>query len=596
MNKAKINRIIYILLTLLLASGFTACHEEKHVDMPGDGITTCQWGDINDADINGETLIFEFDAPADWTAVSADEWCVLLTEKGCAGLSSLRIKVLPNDSNLGRSSSVAIQIEGYTDTHIVNIRQGEGYIEKGPGRYREVNKWIYDYMSTHYLWNDVIPMLMFDHSLDYDRFLTSMLDNIASVDEINREDGYWVNGVRKNYYSYIESNAPVSRAVGESRTDGGMMIQAASLTGKDKNYLGFAIVWVAPGSPAAEVNLKRGDFITAVNNTTITQDNYYTLSNMVLNGNANLDICDVEFNGGIATLKERGTILVSKYTYVQPAVYEAKMIDTGNGKKVAYLHYMGFFMDDDQKLINEFKKFKNAGAEELIIDLRYNSGGHVLSSVLLGTLVAGTPHKDEIYVRTTYNSARTAAGEVGEYRIGQSANPEMPSGYSKIADALKSSLDLDHVYVITSSVTASASEVLINGLRGLGITVNLIGTTTNGKNVGMEGVGTTINGYSYRFYPITFYCENALGFRDYSDGFKPDFEFDDSMYYPGNFGTADDALSAYALLWIANGAKPSAASKSRNNHLNQVNMLPLTDDMMKPITRQKGGSIIFPVR
>lgn len=92
--------------------------------------------------------------------------------------------------------------------------------------------------------------------------------------------------------------------------------------------------------------------------------------------------------------------------------------------------------------------------------------------------------------------------------------------------------------------------MVINGLRGLGLEVNLIGQRTNGKNVGMEGVVRSFYNYDFYLYPVSFYIKNAKGFGDYASGFVPDVEIDDSAIYPGEFGTMEDQLGYIALTWI----------------------------------------------
>lgn len=252
-------------------------------------------------------------------------------------------------------------------------------------------------------------------------------------------------------------------------------------------------------------------------------------------------------------------------------------------------------MDYDAQLLEIFDQFKSEGVDELIIDLRYNNGGHVLSSTVLGTLVAGSSHQGQTYVRTTYNATRTATGEVGVYRIGEAANPEVETGYNMIANAISSSLNLSKVYVIGTINTASASEMLINGLRGLDIQVNLIGMTTQGKNCGMEGWQKRSGNYTFILYPITFYCENAKGFRDYSNGFTPDLKIDDSNIYPGDFGTMKDYMTNAAVTWAATGQKPTqlATKASRSGH-SGIKVLNATKDMKEPLTRRKGGSLTIP--
>lgn len=573
-----------------LSFGFSACNDDDPI-LAGNGIEEAQWTDVNDVDINGQTLIYEFNALGKWKASATDEWVHILTPEGEAGLSSLRIKVDPNEDIFGRSTSVTLQINGYAEPCVVMLQQGDGILEKGDGRYREVNKWIYEYMAERYLWNDKIPELQLDYTIDYQKFLNRMLTGIAEFDNVNAEDGHWVDGEREYWYSFIDSSAPISRSAGDTNTDSGLLIMGASVDTDEGNVLGLAVVWCTPGSPADKESIKRGDFISKVNNIAITMENYKDLGAKVLNGNCTLDVNDISFSSqGVATLTPIKSIYIGKYSYPDPSIYTSRIIPLSFGKKVAYLNYMGFHMSFDSDLIDAFRKYKEANVTDLIIDLRYNPGGHVLSSTILGTLVAGSAHQGEVYVRTTYNATRTAAGEVGEYKIGVADNPEQVAGYSKIPEALTQALGLNTVYVITSETTASASELIINGLRGLGITVNTIGTTTNGKNVGMEGTRYNYHNYTFDFYPITFYCENAKGFSDYSNGFKPDLEFDDSRYYPFDFGTENDVLSYLTLQWINTGNKPNTGGKSRAT---TSNFRPLisSKEMLTPMTRRHGGNI-----
>ena len=78
-------------------------------------------------------------------------------------------------------------------------------------------------------------------------------------------------------------------------------------------------------------------------------------------------------------------------------------------------------------------------------------------------------------------------------------------------------LGLNRVFVLTSADTCSASESIVNGLRGAGVTVHLVGSTTCGKPYGFypqDNCGTT-------YFAIQFQGVNFLGFGDYADGFAP---------------------------------------------------------------------------
>lgn len=453
------------------------------------------------------------------------------------------------------------------------------------GRYADVCRWMYDYMSKYYLWNEPLATLKPDYTLSYDEFLMVMLDHVDADNHRNRDDGHWKNGKRIYYYSFIESEAPTSRTAGEEETGSGIMFIDAGRI--NENTIALLPAMVAPGTPAAEAGVRRGDIITKIDGKAITEANLNTMANRLYAGNVDVTTYDYD------TQTENTAVHIGQATFTDPAVYHSSVLTVSGGKKVGYIAYMGFDMQFDSQLIDIFNQFRNEGVTDLILDLRYNGGGHVLSSVLLGTLIAGKDKKDQIYSRTTYNATRNAKGETGEYKIGDPQTPERT--YSKITDALNASLGLKTIYVIGSENTASASELIINGLRGLDLTVNLVGTTTNGKNVGMESVTKQFGSYSFRFAPITFYCENAKGFKDYSDGFTPDLEFDDSQYLFGDFGTTQDILTRLTLQWINNGTKPDVGASSRAGSFGvKISRLPLKANESRTPARKTHGMIAFP--
>lgn len=451
-----------------------------------------------------------------------------------------------------------------------------------------VNKWMYDYMNKNYLWNEPVSSLDLDYSLGYEEFLKSILEGVASKGNVNADDGYYYNGERI-YFSYVDRESAAKSKTAKSRagdelTDCGIyMVQPI----KFENVIGYAVLAVAPGTEADKAGLKRGSFIDRVGGQAITLSNYQDKAEDLVGGNVSIrvnELAGIDENGN-ATLSDTRTLTLGASTYTDPAIYMSKVeVSKTTGKKVAYLLYMGFETADDAKLIDVFDQFKKEGAQEIIVDLRYNPGGAVVSSVLLGTMIAGKSHNNGLYLKTVYNKQRTAKGEVGNYYLGQSKTPE--GTCQSIANGVAKALDVTRVFVIVSGQTASASELLINGLRGLDFEVNVIGTQTLGKNCGMEGIKKTFGDWEYTFYPITFYCQNAKGFQDYGDGFTPDLVFDDEAYYPGEFGTEHDALSGYALNWAYNGTKPTVRQSAVHSRAVSV---------LKPIGKQnmrRGGSIV----
>ena len=128
----------------------------------------------------------------------------------------------------------------------------------------------------------------------------------------------------------------------------------------------------------------------------------------------------------------------------------------------------------------------------------------------------------------------------------------MPSG-----TALPS-LGLSRVFILTSADTCSASEAIVNGLRGAGITVNLIGGTTCGKPYGFfpkDNCSTT-------YFSINFQGVNNIGFGDYADGFAPACAVGDDFSHA--LGDPAEAQLATALGLRATGACVAGPTSTPN--------------------------------
>ena len=91
------------------------------------------------------------------------------------------------------------------------------------------------------------------------------------------------------------------------------------------------------------------------------------------------------------------------------------------------------------------------------------------------------------------------------------------AGLSLSSGTALPTLNLTRVFVLTGSGTCSASESIINGLRGIGLQVIQIGNGTCGKPYGFyatDNCGTT-------YFSIQFQGVNEQGFGSYADGFAP---------------------------------------------------------------------------
>ncbi len=229
-----------------------------------------------------------------------------------------------------------------------------------------------------------------------------------------------------------------------------------------------------------------------------------------------------------------------------------------SGKKIGYLVYNSFKYPFHKELNDVFGYFKDNGVDELVLDLRYNGGGTVITAAFLASMIDGsiTPEQ-EAFADLRYNDKR---------------NPTKGSTYPFFGDVYLYDFDgnyqstvpmnrltsIETLYVLTSASTASASEMIINGLRPY-MNVITIGGTTVGKNEGSITVVDSPNSYddpdnrnpnhTVGMQPIVFQIYNKLGQNDYDNGFVPTIELDE-MDYPTeikDFGDPTEPFLAAAL-------------------------------------------------
>ncbi len=179
-----------------------------------------------------------------------------------------------------------------------------------------------------------------------------------------------------------------------------------------------------------------------------------------------------------------------------------------NGQVVGHLVFQTFVRTAKAELDSAFAFFRSVNATELIVDLRYNGGGSLDVAQQLGSLIAGNANEGKTLCRLEHNDKRR--------------NQDENIPFTKQDQAL----NLSRVIYITSRGSASASEVVINGLKPF-MTVALIGDRTYGKPVGMHSWIYD----KYVFVPVCFKLVNANGEGDYFDGIPADDYAEDGLQY-----------------------------------------------------------------
>jgi C-terminal processing protease CtpA/Prc len=246
--------------------------------------------------------------------------------------------------------------------------------------------------------------------------------------------------------------------------------------------------------------------------------------------------------------------------------------------KIGYLMY-NFFADDNgdnslayaKELNTVFGTFKTAGINELIVDLRYNGGGALTTSLFLANMIANRK-PSELFGIIQYNSILSGwfKQEDGDdyNKIYFTDNLESYDANGKVNEriALNKLTGLNRLYVLTSQGTASASEMLINGLKPY-MNVVLLGDVTYGKNVASmtiyEEDPVKQKSNTWGMQPIIAQMANANNYSDYGNGFTPDVEVDEYEALPlFPLGDTNEILLHAALVHIGVETQQTAALRS----------------------------------
>jgi hypothetical protein len=244
-------------------------------------------------------------------------------------------------------------------------------------------------------------------------------------------------------------------------------------------------------------------------------------------------------------------------------VQNVKVFDTERGR-MGYFQFNTFITPAQSDLIGAFQRFVDDTVTELVIDLRYNGGGSLALSSQIGYMIAGPNQTNNLpFERIVYNSKRPAPAPLPFYDL------EIDYDNGVFTNNTLPSPELTRVFILSTENTCSASESLINGLRGIDVEVILIGDTTCGKPFGFfpeDNCGTT-------YFTIQLQGINAKGFGDYADGFSPSTSpvFDDQVQgcfveddFSQSLGSEEEGMLSTAIYYAQNGTCPLTANTTES--------------------------------
>lgn len=400
--------------------------------------------------------------------------------------------------------------------------------EDRSGEYYELiatKTWMYNVMKENYLYYQDIPE---EGNLNFFQKPSAFLSSAMSSKDQK-------NGV---YFSHVDSVTNTSRAISGKPSFG---LECAFLRNNNTGKYYAHVLYVQPESPANDAGLQRGDWILDADGNSLTTSNYSNYISTPTKA-CSYRVARVTADGNPDTL----SVEMPAPRYVnEPSVLLTRNFTTASGKQVFYIMYNSFGKGDEEtELKNAFNTGMADAPQYIVLDLRYNPGGYLATAATLATMLAPTESFGQPFVYLTYSDK---------------LNKETSITFD--ATLLSGTVNFlyEHLYVLTSSSTASAAEALINGLRPyLGDKISQVGGYTFGKNVAQTLFTDSEVAPQLEFWLTTAYASNAKHFNDFAtNGLTPDYELaENTAGTLGALGTEQDSLMIPVIYHIENGTFP----------------------------------------
>ena len=339
---------------------------------------------------------------------------------------------------------------------------------------QEARDALYGVMNEWYLWYDVMPRVTPENYADPYELLDAMryktYDRWSFVEDYDAFNAYYAGSfVGHGYRIGLDE------------------------TGKAR------IVFIYKNAPLYSEGVRRGWIVKKING--------YDIATILRNGDGAAYSTAIGASvAGITNtfifVKPDGaeiTMSSTKATFNVNSVLLYDTIHLSAGKVAGHLVFESFIDPSIDELSTAFAFFKQNNVTDLILDLRYNSGGLLDVAQELASYIAGSSKVGTTFAKMLYNNKKQASNTIIAFKA-----TDYPLGLTRLA-------------VITSRSTASASEVVINGLRPH-LQVVCIGDTTDGKPTGMN-IWNYDN--TFVFAPVTFKNVNSANQGDFFGGLLP---------------------------------------------------------------------------
>lgn len=433
----------------------------------------------------------------------------------------------------------------------------------------EIKDFVWKGMNLYYLWQADVP------DLADDRFANQSELNTFLTPFSNPTDLF--NALRvpatTDRFSVIYSDYTVLEGVLSGNTLNNGMDYGLKYTDASQTSVFGWVRYIIPNSDAATKDIHRGDIFYAIDGVPLTNDNYRTL---LANTTYTVNLADYSINAGVVTLTPNGrSVSLTKTNLSENPILINSVIHQGT-HNIGYLMYNGFYPSYDSQLNSVFGSFISQNVTDLVLDLRYNSGGSVATATKLASMITGQ-FSGQLFAKEQWNAKAQA------YYLDN--NPG--SLQNKFVSGLNG-LHLNKVYILTTKATASASELVVNCLKPY-INVVQIGDLTTGKNVGSITLydspsfsKTNVNpNHKYAMQPIVLKIVDKNGFGDYTTGIVPTTSLPENLTNLGILGDVNEPLLSEAINQITAGGKrlPQVPDDIKRDFIDAKSMNPLGGEM-----------------
>lgn len=373
-----------------------------------------------------------------------------------------------------------------------------------PGTVTDQNNWLRSWTNELYLWYREVPDLnpaLYQTAAYFDLLKTS-----AGTPSGNPKDQFHFTFPTDEWIALSES--------GEQAGYGAAWVILNDVPPRE-----LVVAFTEPGTPAVApaVNLTRGVRVVRVDGVDLVNDNTTNGIN-TLNAGLFPSAAGQSHTFGIRELNgtERDITMTSAIITSDP-VQNVAVIPTATGP-VGYLLFNDHIATAEEELIDAITTLQAAMVNDLVLDIRYNGGGFLDIASEIAFMIAGPGQTaQETFELLQFNDKHPTRDPVTGDLITPIPFHQVSQGFSVPPNQALPTLNLGRVFVLTGDFTCSASESIINSLRGVDVDVIQIGSRTCGKPYGFypfDNCGTT-------YFSIQFKGVNDKNFGDYADGFTP---------------------------------------------------------------------------